>query len=306
MNMLAILLAAAGLLPQPAVNRVSDDAHVVDRVAEVSKGDLPADLLRRLVGEDIDLLRGKRADGTYQYAGFERLEAGRISHSFSIDAGTEEQLKRVDAKGDFIYRAILDMPSRRLVVRRNNRVFVDRVEIEYMPQGTSIVKTQVVKIGAWLEPGAVKPVELDEIGRQATVRVFARADKAKGNGNVGIVLLQAKVIDNADSPYADTVESEKAILRALDHSDTSSIRSMAQRIVARLGSSVGTAPAATVEVTASAAPVLIQAPTPPAAAIPADHLSELRAIEDLLTGTDAERRQGMDRLHQLIRRMRER
>jgi hypothetical protein len=302
MNMLAILFAAAGLLPQPVVNRVSDDAHVIDRVAEVSKGDIPADLLRRLVGEDIDLLRGKRPDGTYQYAGFERLEAGRISRSFSIDVGTEEQLKRVDVKGDFVYRAILDMPSRRLVVRHNTPVFVDRIEIEYMPQGTSVMKTQVVKIGAWLEPGAVKPVELDEIGRQATVRVFARADKAKGYGNIGIVLLQAKVVDNSDSPYADAVDSEKAILRALDHNDTSSIRSMAQRIVTKLG---GTAPAATVEVTASAAaPAATQAPAPPAVAISADGLSELQAIEDLLTGTDAERRQGMDRFHQLIRRLR--
>ncbi len=302
MNVLAILFAAVSLLPQPAVNRVADDARVIDRVTEVSKGDLPSDLLRRLVGEDIDLLRGKRADGTYQYAGFERLEAGRISQSFSIQPGAEDQLKSVDAKGDFVYRVVLDMPSRRLVVRHNKPVFVDRVEIEYMPQSAAVMKTQVVKIGAWLEPGTLKPVELDEIGRQATVRVFARADKAKGYGNLSIVLLRAKVIDNFDSPYADTVESEKALLRALDQGDTPSIRSMAQRIVANLR---GSAPAAVVEVVAST-----PAATPPAAtaqpALSSESLSELQMIEDLLTGTDAERRQGMDRLHQLIRRLRER
>jgi hypothetical protein len=33
-------------------------------------------------------------------------------------------------------------------------------------------------------------------------------------------------------------------------------------------------------------------------------LSELQAIEDLLTGTEAERRQGLDRLHQLVRKLR--
>jgi hypothetical protein len=32
--------------------------------------------------------------------------------------------------------------------------------------------------------------------------------------------------------------------------------------------------------------------------------AELQLIEDLLTGNDTERRQGLDRLHQMIRRMR--
>jgi len=32
--------------------------------------------------------------------------------------------------------------------------------------------------------------------------------------------------------------------------------------------------------------------------------AELQAIEDLLTGSEAEKRQGMDRLHQLIRKNR--
>ncbi len=33
---------------------------------------------------------------------------------------------------------------------------------------------------------------------------------------------------------------------------------------------------------------------------------ELQTIEDLLTGSDAEKREGLDRLHQLIRRLRPR
>jgi hypothetical protein len=32
--------------------------------------------------------------------------------------------------------------------------------------------------------------------------------------------------------------------------------------------------------------------------------TELQMIEDLLTGTEPERREGMDRLHQMIRRLR--
>ncbi len=79
--MAAISTAAAAEVP---VQRVADDARVIDRVAEVSKRDLPDGLLKRLVNEDIELLRGKRADGTYEYATYERLEAGRIAQDFSI------------------------------------------------------------------------------------------------------------------------------------------------------------------------------------------------------------------------------
>jgi len=35
-----------------------------------------------------------------------------------------------------------------------------------------------------------------------------------------------------------------------------------------------------------------------------DLYNELQAIEDLLTGNETERRQGLDRLHQLVRKLR--
>ena len=46
------------------------------------------------------------------------------------------------------------------------------------------------------------------------------------------------------------------------------------------------------------------APAASATALPAEAYGELQSIEDLLTGTDAERRQGLDRLHQLLRKIR--
>ena len=74
----AILLITGSAFAQTLpISHVAEDARVVDRVAEVSKRDLPSDLLKRLVDQDIETLRGKRADGTYQFATYERLEAGR-------------------------------------------------------------------------------------------------------------------------------------------------------------------------------------------------------------------------------------
>jgi hypothetical protein len=299
---ITILLIASSLMAQVPVARVADDARVIDRVAEAARNDLPRDLLKRIVNEDIDLLRGKRADGTYQYASYDRMEAGRKTETISVDPERKESV--LELRDAFAFRLIISIPSRRMLVTRNHHIYLDRVEIEVLPQGSSEKRFQTVKIGAWLEPGASQTVDLGEIGRQAIARVYAHADK-DGYANVSLTLVEARIFDDPASPYADAVDSAKAILKAADHDDKSSIRSMAQRIATKLQP-------------LSAAPVALPA-SPPAtiAAIPAtsqievsstrpdpDTLAELQAVEDLLTGTEAERRQGLDRLHQLLRRLR--
>ena len=126
-----------------------------------------------------------------------------------------------------------------------------------------------------------------------SVRVFSRTDPKSGYGNLNVTLIKAKIFDNPDSPYADAVASAKAIERGLDHDDVNSIRAMAQRMAADLQPQVPVAH--NVEVTAPRVDVTPAAP---------DIYPELQAIEDLMTGTDAEKRQGLDRLHQLLRRLR--
>lgn len=298
-----ILGAVAGFGQSPntpiPVARVADDARVLDRVAEASKRDLPTDLLRRIVDEDVDALRGKRTDDTYQYAGYERMEALRTTESYSVDPERADQLSKLEVRGDFAYRLIITSPSRRLVVTKNRRVWLDHAEIEYLPQGSRFTKVQTVKLGVWLDPSGNKTIEIDEIARHATARLYARADKDAGYGNVDLTLLEARVFDDPASPYADAVSSLKAIHRALDHEDVASVRTMAQRVTQELAGAVSVtappAPRGTVDVVA-------QQPAP--AAPSAEVYGELQSIEDLLTGSDAERRQGLDRLHQLVRKLR--
>jgi hypothetical protein len=296
---IALVLAAAGASAQTQpilVARVAEDAKVIDRLAEVSKRDLPHDLLRRIIDEDIDTLRGKAGDGTYQYAGYERMEQGRSSESYSVDPSKGDQLSKLEVRGIFAYRLIITSPMRRMLVTKNRRVWLERADIEYLPQGARAAKTQTVKLGVWVEPGATKTVDLDEIARSATARVYARADGDSGYGNLDVTLLEARVFDDPSSPYADAVTSLKAIQRALVKDDVPSMRSMAQRIQQALGAAPATAaaPRAAVDVVGS------RSETAPSA----DVYGELQAIEDLMTGTDSERRQGVDRLHQLLRRLR--
>ena len=285
----ALLFAAATATTTIPTAQIALDARVVDRVAEVSKRDLPRDLLRRMITDDIELLRGKRPDGSYAYAGYDRMEAGRKEQSYSIEDAKKSV--RLELRGSWIYRLTISSPARRLLVTHNRHVFVERVEIEYLPEGSTTSKVQSLDVNGWIEPGTSRNVDLDQIARQATARVYVHADP-EGYGNVELALLEAKIFDNPDSPYADAVKSAKAILRGIDSNDIPSIRAMAQRLAGELQP----AAAASVEVTAprSERPEREQP----------DIAAELQSIEDLLTGTEVERRQGLDKLHQLLRRLR--
>ncbi len=290
---------ATSTFAQVPVARVAADARVLDRVAEASRNDLPRDLMKRIVNEDIDLLRGKRADGTYQYAGYDRMEAGRKSDTLSVDPERKDSV--LELRDNFAYRLIVSVPSRRLLLAKNHHIFVDHIEIEILPEKSSQKKFQTVKVEDWIEPGGSKTVDLDEIGRQAIARVYAHAEKG-GYANVTLTLIEARIFDEPSSPYADAVESAKAISKAIDHSDAASIRAMAQRISGRLQTDSAVT-AATIPEALSARPAASQIDVS-AARGDAETAAELQAIEDLLTGTDVERRQGLDRLHQLLRRLR--
>lgn len=291
-----ILFVATTLHAQQNVmQRVAEDAIVFDRVAQASKRDLPRDLLKRIVEEDIDLLRGKRADGTYQYATFERLDSGRIDESFSIQPRGEDKMETVEIKGDWVYRVVLEVPGRKLLVRKNRPVWIERVDIDYIGERGTQNQRESIEIKQWLQPGEFRPVDLPDVARRATVRVDARAEEKGGYANLNLSLVKARIVDNADSPYADAVASAKAVQRALDNGDLPSIRAMAQRMRSAVGG--------------GAAPVVARRVEPaPEAVTPAPQPEihgELQTIEDLLTGSEQERREGMDRLHQLIRRMRQ-
>jgi hypothetical protein len=259
-------------------------------------------LLKRIVNEDIDLLRGKRADGTYQYAAYDRMEAGRKSDSFSVDPEHKESV--LELRDVFPYRFIVTVPSRRMMVAKNHHIYIDRVEIETLPQTSSEKKFQSVKVDAWLEPGNAKTIDLGDIGKQATARVYAHAE-AGGYANVTLTFIEARIFDEPSSPYADAVESAKAIVKAVDHGDKSSIRAMAQRISGAFPTGSAAVPAAIAppQATIAATPAASQVNVTAGREDP-ETLTDLQAIEDLLTGTEAERRQGVDRLHQLLRRLR--
>jgi hypothetical protein len=298
-----VVTAMAGIVSaQLPMSRVADDGLVIDRVAEASKRDLPTDLLKRIVNEDIDLLRGKRPDGSYDYAKYERFESGRLVKSFSIN-DRKDRMETVESRGAWIYRIVVEMPNRRMLVRKNRPVWVERVDVDAVSEGSTQSQSQSFEVKAWLQPGEVRPFDLNAIAKQATVKVIATAQEGGGYGNIDVALVQARIVDAPDSPYAEAVASAKAVLRALDNNDLPSLRASARRLRTSLGGSmpVGMTPPGAPRPAATEMTV-----TAPAAdtATRLELQAELQLIEDLLTGTDAERREGLDKLHQMIRRMR--
>jgi hypothetical protein len=299
---LASLIATSVFAQQQNVRqRVSTDAMVIDRVAEVSnKRELPSDLLKRIVNEDIELMRGRRTDGSYEYATWERFEASRVKESFSVQARADK-METLEVKGAYVYRVVIDAAERRLLVRKNRPVWIERVDLEYIGVGSTQTERQTIDVKAWMQPGELRPFDLPVIARQATARVIATAEEKGGYANVTVALVQARIVDNADSPYADAVASAKAMQRALDNNELPSLRAMAQRVRDSLGGSVA---AAQPTVSRPAASTMTVTAPPRDLASTVETQAELQLIEDLLTGTDQEKREGLDRLHQLIRKMR--
>ena len=306
---IAFASIASAQAPVP-ISRVADDGLVIDRVGEASKRDLPIDLLKRIVTEDIEVLRGRRPDGSYDYAKYERFEAARVNDSFSINY-RKDRMETVEVKGSWIYRVVVEVPTRRLLVRRNRPVWIERVDVDFVPEGTTQTQHQSFEVKAWLQPGSSQPFDLPAIAKQVTAKVIATTEEKGGYGNIDIALIQARIVDAPDSPYAEAVGSAKAILRALDNGDIQSMRTSARRMRAALGGST----TATLSTASTPAPPPI-APRPSTSEITVagpvadtatrlELQTELQMIEDLLTGTDAEKREGMDRLHQMIRRMRQ-
>jgi len=301
---LVMALIATSALAQVPVSQVADDALVLDRVAQASKRDLPTDLLKRIVNEDIEILRGKRSDGSYDYATWERFEAGRIDGSYSVQP-RKDKMATIELRGANVYRVVVDVPSRRLLVRKNRPVWLERVDVEYVPEGPGQTEHESFEVKAWLQPGELRPFDLRAIARQATAKVIATADEKGGYGNIGVALVQARIVDKSDSPYADAVANAKAALRALDNGDIASLRATAQRMRSSIGgrtTTVSAPPQIAARPVPAASEMTVTAP--PDSASRLEMQTELQMIEDLLTGTDGERRQGLDRLHQLIRRMR--
>ena len=293
-----LLLAAGAALAQPSnpeiAAMVHDDAKVVRRIADVARRDLPRDVIRRILDEDLELLRGKIGDQQYRYARWERTASDRREERFTIETPSDrEDPTAVAMKDELPYRIRLQVPSRRMLLLSNRRVYFDRVELTHVPVGESAARTETIRIDSWLEPGEERFVEMPQIAREATATVWARTDPGE-KAAFDMAFYRASLVDDPNSPFATVVRRVKSADDAVADRDYRRIRNLADEIMALL------------ETTAAPPGSTITAIPPPASAPPVtdDLYFELRHIEDLLEGSDEDRREARERLRRLVMRLR--
>lgn len=298
------VLGTAALYAQTELlTQVNEDARLLSRLAELARRDqLPQEILGRMIEQDLDVLRGRRDDGSFRYARYERMEERRESERFTLKPSKDQKsIETPVIKGKRIYQIILSVPSRRMLVSRNNALYVDRIEVTYTPFG-GVAQTDTIEIKQTLTPATETKFDLPVIAASAEAIVVGRPE-GESTATVDVALVEAALIDLPQSPYAAVVRDVKALRQAIERNKISDVRRLAESVA------VATAGTARSEVDVlgnriepprrepAAAPLTVQPATN-------ELLPELQTIEDLLTGTEAERREGLDRLHQLVRRLR--
>ena len=306
-------MLAGSASADPIAQKVYDDVKAVRRVATAAGRDIPRDVLGRIVEEDVDELRGRQPDGSYLYAHYERDEAGRRSESFAVKTSGEDALDSGKIRGSWVYRLIIEVPKRRLLVARNRRVYIDRVELDYEPAGGQR-RVETFPPQAWLDLGEETRVDFPDIARDAIATVYARTEEdERGRATVDLIMVEARLVDNADSRYFAAVQNAEKLQRAVQKSDADAIRRVADAVMdnlTNLSATVARSPIGLGVETVPPPVTITPRPSPAATSVSLESMPsieiflELRRIEDLLTGTEAERRDGLDKLHQLVRKLR--
>ena len=302
-----VVFAVLVALVRPATAQVNtfqawEDAKVIRRVATVAGKGLPEELLTRMAEGIVTELRGKEPGGTWLWAFYTREEAGKTADSFALKPQKgEEAPSPVELRGTIGYKARIVVPSRRYLVARNRGVILERALIEYTNERGER-STEEFPLTTTVEPGKHTDLDLKEIAWNPVVRVWGFSDEKLGKkASIEIQIFKPKLVDNVKSPYLPAVQQALALPRAIDREDTTEVRKLCDSIVATLE---GIDPAAA----ASATAMLSRSEQPIDSMTVRSSVSvdgglnrKLQEIEDLLTGSEAERREGMDTLHQLVR-----
>ncbi len=290
---------ASAQVSSAGIDQVREDANVILRVLEASEKDVPRDLMRTIVEEDIEILRGKQNDGTYLYASYIAEEADRKEKGFTVPAG--ERVVQLNVTGEASYGVLLKVPSRRFLVRKNQQVYVERVDLDLTPASSGFPsRIESVEIGTWMAAGSERLVTFPQIARTARITVHARTDKEAGPASLQAILLIPRLSDDPRSPWYRPVENAKVLLREIERRDRTKIESAARLIAGDpLLTAATLAPPPRRESWTS--PDLGPDVLPSSSE---DLYIELRRIEELLRGNEFDRRQGMDMLGQLVRRLR--
>lgn len=297
MNTLLATTILAAALAGPSggrdvdVAQVYEDVRVIRRVASVAGQEMPVPVLNQLIDENVERLRGRSDERNYAFATWTRKEAGRVTDTSTVKKEKDGLATIVEIEARSAYHLEITAPSRRYIAARNRPLQLDSVIVEYTT-AAGLRKTEQFDLGRSINPGESTEVDFAEIGWNVKARLKATAEEGSmGHGTVELALLQPTLVDEPTSPYAGPTTHLLAMKTALLNTDVLEIRRLCDATTASFD-----------EMSRQARNrVRPVGGTSPGGSIRNERLlGELQAIEDLLTGDELQRRDGMDKLHRLI------
>jgi hypothetical protein len=202
---------------------IAVDFKAIYRMAEFCDNLEPcAPVIRKVAEQNLDMLREPRSDGSYRWASFQRIEAGRVTvEKEIIKVNTEATLDVIELTGKRSFRVVVSAPKKRSLVSSNSKVFVRDVVAEVTGVDGK-ARTVEIPVGVWVNPGDSHSVPLDDIAISARVKVNVGVESGGKKAVASVALLQAGLVDDPLNPYhpavkrlvaIDTIVKEKTVSR---------------------------------------------------------------------------------------------
>lgn len=221
---LAVSVSVFAIDPAPArdpnIDMLAADLHALGRVTGVAE-DLgrSRQVLLAITDADIKTLRGPRDDGTFRWASLQREEGGRVSDEKTIEhVYTEKELRYVTVTGANGYRVEVRVPKKRGTFSSNNRVWIRNVIVDSTGFDGKTTHHEI-PVNAWVNPGDANGVALPEIGKSVKATAELGVESGSKAAAAEVSLVQAKLVDDPNSPYFPAVQRLVQIRDLADERD---------------------------------------------------------------------------------------
>ncbi len=201
----------------PQIDSLAADLHALARVTGVAE-DLgrSRQILLAITDSDINTLRGPRDDGTFRWASLQREEGGRVTDEKTIEhVYTETELRYITITGANGYRVEVTVPKKRGTFSANNRVWIRNVLVDSTAFDGKTSHHEI-PVNAWVNPGDANGVALPDIGKSVKATVELGVESGNKAAVAEVALVQAKLVDDPQSPYFPAV---KRLLQIRDFAD---------------------------------------------------------------------------------------
>jgi hypothetical protein len=186
---------------------IAKDLHTIGRIASLTD-DLGRErqVLLAIVDDDVRDLRMPRDDGTYQWASLQRVEGGRVKDEKTVEqVYTEKELRHVTVAGPNGYRVEVNVPRKKSTFSPNNRVWVGVVHAEITGFDDKVTLHEVT-VNNWVNPGDSTGQPLPAIGKAVKATVDLGVESGNKQAVAEVALVQAKLVDDPNSPYFPAVK----------------------------------------------------------------------------------------------------